>query len=62
MDGLKTFLEFYLLAHLTAPKKYALRVAGILLPSLPFEDDIVFLATQQFIAQHILDTLSEFCA
>ena len=51
-----------LLAHLTAPEKRALRVAGILLPSLLFADDIVFLATQQMIAQRILDTLSEFCA
>ena len=59
---LEAFLESNLLTHLTAPEKRALRVAGILLPSLLFADDIVFLATQQMIAQRILDTLSEFCA
>ena len=62
MDRLEAFLESNLLAHLTAPAKRALRVAGILLPSLLFADDIVFLDTQQMIAQRILDTLSEFCA
>ena len=62
MDKLKVFLESNLLAHLTAPKKYALRVAGTLLSSLIFADDIVFLITQQLIAQCILDTLLEFCA
>ena len=62
MDRLEAFLESNLLAHLTAPEKHALWVAGILLPSLLFSDDIVFLATQQMIAQRIPGTLSEFCA
>ena len=62
MDIFKAFLESKLLAHLTAPEKRALRVASKLLPSLLFEDDVLFLATQQLIAQCILDTLSEFCA
>ena len=62
MDRLEAFLESNLLAHLTTPEKHALRVAGILLPSLLFADDIVFLATQQMIAQCILAILSEFCA
>ena len=51
MDRLEAFLESNLLTHLTAPEKHALRVAGILLPSLLFIDDIVFLTTQQMIAQ-----------
>ena len=62
MDRLKAFLESNLLSHLTAPEKRALRVAGILLPSVLFTDEIVFLATQKLIAQCILDTLSEFYA
>ena len=45
MDRLKAFLESNLLAHLTAPEKRALRVVGILLPSLLFADDIIFLET-----------------
>ena len=62
LDRLGAFLEFNLLAHLNAPEKRAPRVAGILLPSLIVSDDIIFLATQQVIAQRILDILSEFCA
>ena len=46
MDRLKAFLESNLLAHLTAFEKHALRVAGILLSSLLFSDNIVFLSTQ----------------
>ena len=38
-------MESNLLSHLTATKKRAIRVAGILLPSLMFEDDIVFMCT-----------------
>ena len=45
MDRLEAFLESNLLTHLTAPEKRALRVAGILLPSLLFADDIVFMGT-----------------
>ena len=62
IDRLKALLVSNLLAHLTAPEKHELRIAVILLPSLRFVDDIVFLATQQIIAQCILDILSEFCA
>ena len=65
IDRLKALTESNLLAHLIAPEKDALRVAGILLPSLLLPilaENIVFLATQQLIAQYILDTLSEFCA
>ena len=50
MDRLKAFLESKLLAHQTAPEKCTLRVSGILLPSLLFVDDIIFLATKQLIA------------
>ena len=46
MDRLEAFPESNLLAQLTAPDKCELRVSGILLPSLLFSDDIVFLATQ----------------
>ena len=45
MDRLEALLESNLLAHLTAPEKCALRVAGILLPSLLLADDISFLDT-----------------
>ena len=38
-------MESNLLSHLTATKKCAIRVAGILLPSLLFADDIVFMGT-----------------
>ena len=62
IDRLKALLESNLLAHLTSPEKYALRFPGIQLPSLLFSDDIVFLATQQLIAQCILGILSEFYA
>ena len=62
IDRLEAFLESNLLTHLTAPEKCALSLAGILLPSLLFVDDIVFLATQQIISQRILDIFSEFCA
>ena len=62
IDRLQAFLESNLLVHLTAFEKGALRVSDILLPSLIFADNIVFLATQQFIAQCTLDTLSEFGA
>ena len=61
MDKLEEILESNQLAHLPAPKKSALRVAGIPLPSLIFEDEIVFLATQLFFAQCILNTLADFC-
>ena len=38
-------MESNLLSHLTATKKRAIRVAGILLPSLLFTDEIVFMGT-----------------
>ena len=38
-------MESNLLSHLTATEKRAIRVAGILLPSLLFADDIVFMGT-----------------
>ena len=38
-------MESNLLSHLTATKKCSIRVAGILLPSLLFKDDIVFMDT-----------------
>ena len=45
MDRLEVFVESNLLSHLTATEKRAIRVAGILLPSLLFADDIVFMGT-----------------
>ena len=45
MDWLEAFVESNLLSHLTATEKCAIRVAGILLPSLLFSDDIVFMGT-----------------
>ena len=56
IDRLEAFLESNLLAHLTALMKCALRVTGMLLPSLVFADNTMFLDTQQVIAQCILDT------
>ena len=38
-------MESNLLSHLTATEKRAIRVAGILLLSLLFADDIVFMGT-----------------
>ena len=58
MDRLEAFLESNLLGHLTALEKPALRVAGILLSSLFFANNFVFLATQQYIVARILDMLS----
>ena len=40
----------------------AVRVAGILLPSLLFSDNIVFMGMDMHVVQRILDTLSTFCA
>ena len=62
MVRLGAFLESNLLGNLTAPEKRALRVPGILLTSLLFIDDIVFLSTQWLVAQCILDTLADFCS
>ena len=62
MDRLEAFVESNLLSHLTATEKRAIRVAGILLPSLLFADDIVFMGTDMRVVQRILDTLSTFCA
>ena len=62
MDWLEAFVESNLLSHLTATEKCAIRVAGILLPSLLFSDDIVFMGTDMHVVQRILDTLSTFCA
>ena len=62
MDRLEAFVESNLLSHLTATEKRAIRVAGILLPSLLFSDDIVFMGTDMGVVQRILDTLSTFCA
>ena len=62
MDWLEAFVESNLLSHLTATEKRAIRVAGILLPSLLFLDDILFMGTDMHVVQRILDTLSTFCA
>ena len=62
MDWLEAFVESYLLSLLTSTGKHAIRVAGILLPSLLFEDGIVFIGTDIHVVQRILDTLSTFCA
>ena len=62
MDRLEAFVESNLLSHLTATKKRTIRLAGILLPSLLFVDDIVFLGSDMWVVQHILDTLSTFSA
>ena len=62
MDRLGAFLESSLLGHLTTPEKCALRIIGILLLNLLFENGIVFLSTQNLLAQHILNTLADFCA
>ena len=45
IDQLEAFVESNLLSHLTATEKRAIRVAGILLPSLLFADEIVFIGT-----------------
>ena len=45
MDCLEAFVESDLFTHMTATKKCAIQVAGILLPSLLFADDIVFMGT-----------------
>ena len=42
-------MESNLLSHLTATNKCAIRVADILLPSLPFADDIVFMGTDMWV-------------
>ena len=55
-------MESSLLNHLTATKKHAIRVAGILLPNLLFSDDILFMGTDIHVVQHILDTFFTFCA
>ena len=55
-------MELNLLSHLNATKKCAIRVAGILLPSLLFSDNIVFMGTNIHVLERILDTLSTFCA
>ena len=55
-------MESNLLSHLTATEKHAIRVAGILLPSLLFSNNTVFVGTDIRVVQHILDTLSIFCA
>ena len=62
MDWLEAFVESNLLSHLTATEKRVIRVAGILLPSLLFLDDILFMGTDMHVVQRILDTLSTFCA
>ena len=62
MDRLEAFVESNLLSHLTATEKRAIRVAGILLPSLLFADDIVFMGTDMGVVYRILDALSTFCA
>ena len=62
MDWLEAFVESIFLSHLTATEKRAIRVAGILLPSLLFADDIVFMGTDMHVVQCTLDTLSIFCA
>ena len=62
MDRLEAFVESNLVSHLTATEKCTIRVAGILLPSLLFEDNIVFMGTDMHMAQLVLDTLSTFCA
>ena len=48
MDRLEAFVKSNLLSHLTATGKCAIRVAGILLPSLPFSNDIVFMGTDMW--------------
>ena len=45
MDRLEASMESNLLSQLTATEKHAIRVAGILPPSLLFVDDIVFMGT-----------------
>ena len=55
-------MESNLLSHLTATKKRAIRVAGILLPSLLFSNDIVSMGTDMWVVYRILDTLSTICA
>ena len=55
-------MESNLLSHLIATEKHAISVAGILLPSLLFSDDIVFMGTDMHVVLCILDTLSTFCA
>ena len=59
---MQDFVESKLLSHLTATEKCAIRVAGILLPSLLFLGDIVFMGTDIWVVQRILDTLSTFRA
>ena len=55
-------MESNLLSHLTATEKYAIRVAGILLPILLFSENIVFIGTNVHVEQRIVDILSTFCA
>ena len=45
-----------------ATEKHAIRVTGILLPSMLLLDDIVYMVTDIKVLQYILDTLSSFCA
>ena len=49
MDQLEAFVESNLLSYLTATEKYAIRAAGILLPSFLFSDDIVFMGTDMHV-------------
>ena len=46
-------MEFNLLSHLTATKKCAIRVSGIVLPSLLVSNDIVFVGTNMQVAMYI---------
>ena len=55
-------MDSNLLSHLTVTEQCAIRVAGILLPRLLFSDDNVLMGTNVHVVQHILDTLSIFCA
>ena len=45
MDRLEGFLEQGLLANLTTVEKWAVQIAGLLIPGLLFADDILFLST-----------------
>ena len=45
MDRLERFLTSQVVAHLSAKERDAIRFAGVLVPSLLFADDIVFMGT-----------------
>ena len=46
MDRLEAFIESHLFSHMTATERYTIRVAGILLPSLLFSDNFLFIVTE----------------